>query len=482
MPWIEVQAQPWGLFRRIASHLIITISITMPVVAIEGCCHGQLINIYRALPPEVELLIICGDFQAIRNEADFETISMPKKYRQLADFHRYYSGELQAPVLTVFIGGNHECSSYLQELKYGGWVAPNIYYLGDFGGLWYKGIHIGGLSGIYNRYSFVQNRLEDEKLPYDDSTVRSVYHVKPKDFLKMCLMDELDICLSHDWPVGIEKYGNEKWLVREKKWFKKDIDNGTLGSPLNKYLLRVLRPKYWFSGHLHVRFEAKVVWEDQPEQGQSTPESKRANENEIAIDMGESRKIDSGKGNSNEINTRRQVAHTTTPESSPAGFAPRKKPRPPHTTQFLALDKCLPRRKFLEVFSVEGHQGHPSCHHQGLWYDPRAIAINKVVEEYLRKHGHKFQQIDMARVARDPSTLHVVHELRRLVDIETAHYAKRPSSQLQVPTNFRQLAPTSETGGLVPVQYWPSNQTTAYCAGFGVPLPPWHEPGSKLKQ
>lgn len=43
---------------------------------------------------------------------------------------RYYSGEKKAPVLTVFIGGNHEASNHLQELPYGGWVAPNIYYLG----------------------------------------------------------------------------------------------------------------------------------------------------------------------------------------------------------------------------------------------------------------------------------------------------------------------------------------------------------------
>lgn len=45
-------------------------------------------------------------------------------------FGRYYSGEKKAPVLTIFIGGNHEASNHLQELPYGGWVAPNIYYLG----------------------------------------------------------------------------------------------------------------------------------------------------------------------------------------------------------------------------------------------------------------------------------------------------------------------------------------------------------------
>jgi len=45
---------------------------------------------------------------------------------------RYYSGEKKAPVLTIFIGGNHEASNYLQELPYGGWVAPNIYYIGEY--------------------------------------------------------------------------------------------------------------------------------------------------------------------------------------------------------------------------------------------------------------------------------------------------------------------------------------------------------------
>lgn len=47
-------------------------------------------------------------------------------------FVRYYSGEKKAPMLTIIIGGNHEASNYMQELPYGGWVAPNIYYLGKF--------------------------------------------------------------------------------------------------------------------------------------------------------------------------------------------------------------------------------------------------------------------------------------------------------------------------------------------------------------
>lgn len=54
-----------------------------------------------------------------------------------------------APVLTLVIGGNHESSGYMQELPYGGWLAPKIYYLGHASVVSYAGLRIGGLSGIY---------------------------------------------------------------------------------------------------------------------------------------------------------------------------------------------------------------------------------------------------------------------------------------------------------------------------------------------
>lgn len=51
----------------------------------------------------------------------------------MASFWKYYGGHegQVAPVLTVFVGGNHEASNHLWELFHGGWVAPNIYYLGE---------------------------------------------------------------------------------------------------------------------------------------------------------------------------------------------------------------------------------------------------------------------------------------------------------------------------------------------------------------
>lgn len=47
------------------------------------------------------------------------------------------------------VGGNHEAANYLWELYYGGWAAPNIYFLGYAGVVNFGGIRIGGLSGIY---------------------------------------------------------------------------------------------------------------------------------------------------------------------------------------------------------------------------------------------------------------------------------------------------------------------------------------------
>ena len=98
----------------------------------------------------IDLLICCGDFQAVRNLDDLECMSVPKKYLELGTFWKYYSGEAVAPYPTIFIGGNHEASNYLWELYYGGWVCPNIYYLGHSGVINFGDLRVGGLSGIFD--------------------------------------------------------------------------------------------------------------------------------------------------------------------------------------------------------------------------------------------------------------------------------------------------------------------------------------------
>lgn len=96
---------------------------------------------------------------------------------------RYYSGELTAPILTIFIGGNHEASNYLQELAYGGWVAPNIFYLGYAGVVRFGGIRIAGLSGIYKGHDYFKGHFE--RPPYDNSTMRSAYHVRNLEVFRL---------------------------------------------------------------------------------------------------------------------------------------------------------------------------------------------------------------------------------------------------------------------------------------------------------
>jgi hypothetical protein len=121
-------------------------------VAVWGCGHGELDTVYAALAAvnaraadgrAVELLLCCGDFQAVRNAGDLEAMACPPKYRALRTFHRYYSGERAAPVLTLFVGGNHEASNHLRELHLGGWVAPRIYYLGSSGVVRVRGLRVG---------------------------------------------------------------------------------------------------------------------------------------------------------------------------------------------------------------------------------------------------------------------------------------------------------------------------------------------------
>ena len=54
-------------------------------------------------------------------------------------------------LLGCAVGGNHEACNHLWELYYGGWVAPNIYYLGHAGVVNFGGARIAGLSGIFKR-------------------------------------------------------------------------------------------------------------------------------------------------------------------------------------------------------------------------------------------------------------------------------------------------------------------------------------------
>jgi lariat debranching enzyme len=184
-------------------------------------------------------------------------MSIPRRYRHLGDFHKYYSGQSRAPVLTIVIGGNHEASNYLFELYHGGWLAPNIYYLGAAGVIRYGPWRIAGLSGIYDKRDY--RKPHHERLPYDRGCIKSVYHVREYDVWKLLSVSgEVDVCLSHDWSAWVELFGDCEGLYAEKPPFYESAKKDGLGSKPATQVLEHLKPVYWFSGHMHVRFEASV--------------------------------------------------------------------------------------------------------------------------------------------------------------------------------------------------------------------------------
>ncbi|KAI9304155.1 Metallo-dependent phosphatase-like protein [Cunninghamella echinulata] len=292
-------------------------------IAIEGCCHGELDDIYGSIKLleqrdncKIDLVLICGDFQAVRNKGDLECMSVPLKYRALGTFWKYYAGLVKAPYPTIFIGGNHEASNYLWELYHGGWVCENIYYLGNAGVINYNGIRIGGLSGIYNKAHYDKGHYET--LPYSPSHIKSIYHVREYDVQKLLQIQKpMDIFLSHDWPRGVERYGDLNSLLLAKKYFYQEVLSNTLGSLPNEQLLTHLKPNYWFAAHLHVKYSAYV------------------NHNEW-------KKV----------------------------------------TRFLSLDKCLPRRQFLQVIDI------PSKNEDGFTYDLEWLAITRAMHPYLSLDYH----------------------------------------------------------------------------------------------
>lgn len=64
-------------------------------VCVVGCLHGKLDQVYADIEAfdketgrKTELVLCCGDFQAIRNPADLQSLSVPAKYYEMGDFYR----------------------------------------------------------------------------------------------------------------------------------------------------------------------------------------------------------------------------------------------------------------------------------------------------------------------------------------------------------------------------------------------------------
>ena len=353
-------------------------------IAVQGCSHGDLNSIYKSIENyqtktnhKIDALLCCGDFQSLRNTSDYTSLAVPAKYRSIGSFHEYYACEKIAPVLTIFIGGNHENMKALQELYYGGWVAPNIYYLGCAGVIYLNlgsrrngRLRIAGLSGIFKGYDY--NKGHFEFPPYSNDTLRSVFHVRNIDVYRLqCLSNSnysspsikessssdddklksqqrLNIMMTHDWPRGIEQHGDTQALLRKKKFFAQEVYENRLGSPVSEELLYLLRPKQWFSGHLHVKFEA-TVRHSKPSQSKHDLFPNNEDQN--------CKQIDNVAETNHDMKNHNNNAHLNEEETDfialeSESCIPNVMDLTAQMTQFLALDKCLPKRKHLQIITI----------------------------------------------------------------------------------------------------------------------------------
>lgn len=453
-------------------------------------------------------------------------MSCPVKYRAIGDFHAYYSGISKAPYLTIFVGGNHEASSHLWELFYGGWVAPNIYYMGAANVVRLGGVRIAGMSGIWKGYNF--NKTHHERLPYSQDDVKSIYHVREIDTRKLLqLRTQIDIAISHDWPRAIEKYGNQKALFNAKPDFEQESKDGTLGNVAAAYVMDRLRPPYWFAAHMHCRFSAIKSYDEEPilpaalvssapvtdaavASSIDTPEIPH-NADEIDLDMDDdngaplvqptAKKEAPSATNQDEISlddeddtaTEKPAEPQVTSsvpsdirDQLPAAFSrpatrrpDRASERPPpeitnKAVRFLALDKCLPGRKFLQLLEVqpcatskEAASSSPSSEPRAkpkFEYDPEWLAITRVFAPHISLGD---------REARFPPDLGEAH-YRPLIEKEEEWVNEHivNEGKLEVPANFEITAPPFYSGmpEIVtegPIEY-NNPQMQRYCDLIGI--------------
>jgi lariat debranching enzyme len=452
-------------------------------------------------------------------------MSVPFKFREIGDFHEYYSGKRKAPYLTIFVGGNHEASSHLWELYYGGWVAPNIYYLGAANVVRFGPLRIAGLSGIWKGYDY--KKAHYERLPYSQDDIKSIYHVRELDVRKLLqVRTQVDIGISHDWPRGVEWMGNWKALFAKKDLFEADARAGTLGSPAAGYVLDRLRPPYWFSAHLHCKFSAVVRHAQRENEvthlehhdsaitardsqniskdiqvdvdldgaistAPATTHCAHArNDDEIDLDLDDD-DVSSSIPKENVQNLEQSQAPQSIGEEEsvldsvraqlPASFAkPASKPHFIHdpipseiinkTTNFLALDKCLPGRKFLQILSIDPinpstptSSPTPDSPHE-LFYDKEWLAITRVFASDLTL-GDPSSPVPPNRGGAVYLPLLVAEEKWVEENVEK-------KGLMRIPQNFEITAPVYDPevgiGTKEQPREYTNPQTAAYCHMLGI--------------
>jgi lariat debranching enzyme len=259
----------------------------------------------------------------------------------------------------------------------------------------------------------------------------------------------LDIQLSHDWPLGIEQHGDTQGLLRRKPFFRAEVEQNNLGSPPLREILDMIKPRWWFAAHLHVKFKASVkhVAPEKPPPAfhnlslapSQVRHPKKSPQAEKESKVPEP--ADSARDPIPDETTANEVAN-------PDKYDEEKSERVPETefislessnrcdgpdltdqmTEFLALDKCLPRRQYLSILQIPVDMPKAEAR---LEYDLEWLAI-------LRKTHHL--TCTQRRRVQVPSDLTVVSPYDMEWILERLK-TRQPDTPLAIPENFCATVP-----------------------------------------
>jgi len=145
-------------------------------------------------------------------------------------------------------------------------------------------------------------------------------------------------------------------------------------------LLQNLKPRWWFSAHLHARYEATYNHTSpgapvEVSQPSAHPPQPVQNPDEIVIDDDEFDNVEPAPPPTQEASPTTKTENEVGKINDEALSAP-----PPVITSFLALDKCLPQRQFLEVIDVDAPAPHDTA---VLSFDPEWLAINRAFHPWF---------------------------------------------------------------------------------------------------
>eukprot|EP01026_Neomeris_dumetosa_P079651 TRINITY_DN8726_c0_g2_i4.p1 TRINITY_DN8726_c0_g2~~TRINITY_DN8726_c0_g2_i4.p1 ORF type:complete len:461 (-),score=91.55 TRINITY_DN8726_c0_g2_i4:350-1732(-) len=243
-----------------------------------------------------------------------------------------------------------------------------------------------GISGVFTPSHYHWNH--SELPPYSDYQLKTAYHTREFEVFKLKQLNpdkKMDIFLSHDWPAGITEHGNLQQLLKYKTFLRKEIETGEFGNPPAMELLDYLKPTHWFAAHIHTKFVA--------------------------------------------------LRHHKQQNGSQASC-----------TKFLALDKCLPHRDFLQVLQIPGAKGP-----KRFEYDEEWLSIVHATHQHLVWHPGNL---------REPDELNLK---------QSRAFVKEVFQDLTVPKNFKQTVPLyREEKGKMPRRLVENSQTTEFLERMGL--------------